>query len=82
MTQETLFAAALEQPPTDRDRFLVEACGDDIALLERVRALLAAHTKDSSILDQPAEPPYGPSAEHFLVLDTDVATREANSIGN
>jgi hypothetical protein len=60
MREETLFAATLEQPSADRDRFLVEACGDDAALLERVRALLAAHDKSAGILDQPADPVSAP----------------------
>jgi hypothetical protein len=33
MNEESLFAAALEKPtPAERQAFLVEACGDDIAL--------------------------------------------------
>jgi WD40 repeat protein/serine/threonine protein kinase/regulation of enolase protein 1 (concanavalin A-like superfamily) len=56
MSEETLFAAALEQPPANRNAFLVEACGDNTALLARLRALLAAHGKDAGILDQPADP--------------------------
>src|SRR5436305_8193343 len=35
MTEESLFAAVLEQPAADRQCFLEEACGSDAALLGR-----------------------------------------------
>jgi tRNA A-37 threonylcarbamoyl transferase component Bud32 len=53
MTEESLFAAALEQPPAERARFLEHACGSDAALLEHLRALLAAHDRAAGILDRP-----------------------------
>ncbi len=64
MSEETLFAAVLEQPRAERSRFLEEACGDDAALLQRLRILLAAHEKAVGILDQPAETAgYVPTSE-------------------
>ena len=39
---ETIFASALELPPTDREAHIAEACGKDAELLAEVRALLAA----------------------------------------
>src|SRR5262245_21874570 len=71
MSEESLFAAALERPVADRPRFLEEACGADAAMLQRLRALLAAHEKAVGILDQPAKPSrplvetigYAPSGE-------------------
>ncbi len=60
MTEETLFAAVLEQPAADRPRFLKEACGADAALLQRLQALLAAHEKAVGILDQSDRPPGPP----------------------
>jgi serine/threonine protein kinase len=62
MSEESLFAAVLEQPRDERSRFLEEACGTDAALLQRLRALLAAHEKAVGILDQPV-PPQGPPEE-------------------
>jgi tetratricopeptide (TPR) repeat protein len=53
MTEESLFAAALEQPAADRQRFLEQACGADTALLGRLRVLLAAHEKAAGVLDRP-----------------------------
>ena len=41
-----LFDAALEQPAAERAAFLREACGDDEALFDGVKALLAAHDTD------------------------------------
>ncbi len=55
MTDETVFAAALEkQSPAERSAFLDEACADDPALRQRVEALLQAHDKAGDYLEQPA----------------------------
>ena len=70
MTEETLFAAALERAATaDHEALLDEACAGDLALRARVERLLAAHEKTVGILDQPVMPPRprgdaaGPSLE-------------------
>ncbi len=52
MTEESLFAAVVEQPPADRLRFLQEACGNDAELLKRLRLMLAVHEKAAKIVDQ------------------------------
>ena len=49
-TLEALFHAALERPPTEREAFLRESCGEDEALLERLRALLAQDEDGTSTL--------------------------------
>lgn len=56
MTEESLFAAALDRSSSDRILFLQEACGDDVDLLRRMQALLAAHEKAIGILERPAGP--------------------------
>ncbi len=56
MTEESLFAAILEQPAAEREPFLEKACGADAALRQRVRDLLAAHEKAAGILGPPADP--------------------------
>ena len=38
-----LFHAARERDPEHRDRFLTDACRDDIALRREVEAMLAGH---------------------------------------
>src|SRR5262245_34966918 len=54
MTEETLFAAALEQAtPEGRAAFLEEACAGDAALRRRVEALLASHDQ-AGFLQTPA----------------------------
>jgi serine/threonine protein kinase len=53
MTEESQFAAALEQPPAERARFLEQACGADAALLHRLRILLAVHDRAAGVLDRP-----------------------------
>jgi eukaryotic-like serine/threonine-protein kinase len=44
MTEETLFAAALEKrTPAERAAFLIEVCSEDVVLRQRVEALLHSH---------------------------------------
>lgn len=47
--ESALFALALEKPKAERATFLQVVCGPDLALRQRLEALLAAH-------DQPAPP--------------------------
>ncbi|HVS34873.1 MAG TPA: serine/threonine-protein kinase [Gemmataceae bacterium] len=55
MTDETLFAAALEkQNAAERSAFLDEACADDPAMRRRVEALLQAHDQAGDYLNVPA----------------------------
>src|SRR5262249_14437111 len=62
MTEESLFAAALERTAAaERQAFLDEACAGDVALRQRVERLLAAHEKTLGIPDRPAAAP--PSRE-------------------
>src|SRR5262245_8394654 len=50
-TEESIFAAALQQPsPTARAAFLNEACGNDVQLRDRVEKLLSSHTGAGSFL--------------------------------
>ena len=51
---ESLFAAALQQPPADRAAYLEQACADDPALRQRVAALLRAQAAAGSLLGPPA----------------------------
>ena len=51
---QSVFAAALELiSPTERARYLAEACGDDQKLRAEVESLLAAHTDAGSFLVSP-----------------------------
>ena len=51
---QELFLAAVERTtPADRAAFLLEACGDDSALLHHVEALLRAHDKPGNFLKHP-----------------------------
>ncbi len=45
MTEETIFAAALEKQPSERPGFLLHICGDDTAMRHRLEAMLAASDK-------------------------------------
>src|SRR5437763_12327624 len=54
MTEETLFAAALEMAtPAERSAFLDDACAGDAALRRRVEALLLSH-EQADFLRAPA----------------------------
>ena len=54
MTEETLFAAALEREnPHERQAFLDEACGGDAVLRRRVEALLKSHARGGAFLVTP-----------------------------
>ena len=56
MSEETLFAAALDEDnPAARSAFLDRACGGDVALRQRVEALLRAHDSADSLLDAPPD---------------------------
>lgn len=40
---DTIFAAVLDLSPGERETYLTEVCGNDAALLEEIKALIAAH---------------------------------------
>src|SRR5262249_2394592 len=53
MTEETLFALALEKSTAaERRAFLDAACGEDLRLRDRVEQLLAADQRSRGILEQ------------------------------
>ena len=55
MTEDTIFATALELASgEERAAYLDRACAGDPALRVRVEALLAAHGRPDSLLDEPA----------------------------
>src|SRR5258708_96180 len=51
---KTIFLAAIEAPPLDRESFLNEATAGDAALRERIEALLGAHENPDSFLEESA----------------------------
>ncbi len=55
MSEETLFAEALARTdPAERAAFLEQACGGDVALRQRMEALLQSHEQAGSFRDKPA----------------------------
>ncbi|MGQ0636156.1 MAG: protein kinase domain-containing protein [Planctomycetaceae bacterium] len=52
LTEEELFAAAIQKPLPERGEFLDRACGADAALRAQVELLLAAHHRPDSLLDE------------------------------
>ncbi|HEV3257931.1 MAG TPA: serine/threonine-protein kinase, partial [Gemmataceae bacterium] len=54
MTEETIFTTALEkQDPAERAGYLDESCAGDLALRQRVEALLQSHRELGSFMDRP-----------------------------
>jgi serine/threonine-protein kinase len=55
MTEETIFAVALEKcTPAEREAYLDEACAGDAELRRQVEALLKSHTAAGQFLAVPA----------------------------
>jgi eukaryotic-like serine/threonine-protein kinase len=63
MTDETIFATALEKPDlAERAAFLAEACGDDTERCQRLEGLLLAHARAVNFLEHP--PVAAPDPDH------------------
>jgi serine/threonine protein kinase/formylglycine-generating enzyme required for sulfatase activity/Leucine-rich repeat (LRR) protein len=54
MSDETIFAAALELPAADRAAYLATACGSDAARRRRVEGLLTASDRAGAFMARPA----------------------------
>jgi len=73
MKEERIFQDAIEQPLDQRSAFLLDACGDDVALRNRVEVLLKAHASPGSFLGSPA-------AELAATTDTCSITEQPGTI--
>jgi serine/threonine-protein kinase len=51
-----LFHQALDRKESERETFLLEACGQDAGLEAEVRSLIAAHSRTDQFLEAPAAP--------------------------
>jgi hypothetical protein len=56
MTEETLFAEALQHDPADRAGFLEAACGADSVLRRAVEGLLVEHARTGALDAAPPAP--------------------------
>src|SRR5690349_8681683 len=57
---ERLLDTALDLDPGQRSAFLDDACGDDVALADEVRALLAACENSTKMFERPAAVAFAP----------------------
>jgi serine/threonine protein kinase/Tfp pilus assembly protein PilF len=73
MKEEKIFQDAIEQTADQRTAFLLDACGDDVALRERVEVLLKAHANPGSFLRSPA-------AELTATTDTSSITERPGTV--
>src|SRR5688500_9742491 len=55
MEEETLFHLAVEKPADERRAFLQQACAGDVALHQRVTALIEAHENPATFMQPPLE---------------------------
>lgn len=74
MTDEQIFDQAIELAEDEREKFLREACGEEPERRERVEALIAAHERVDSLLDEA-----GPGSTADLPVDSASPSRQ---IGN
>ncbi|HYG79020.1 MAG TPA: hypothetical protein VD861_01455, partial [Pyrinomonadaceae bacterium] len=51
---EEVFQTALDLPPPERRRYIVEACTGDDTLREQVEALVAQHDQAGDFIEEPA----------------------------
>src|SRR5688572_28984982 len=60
---ESIFAEALHEPdPARRAAYVATACGEDLALRNRIEALLRAHDEAGTFMRQPAAMPTVPES--------------------
>ena len=55
LTIKNLFEKALDQAPSERQHFLIQACGDDTELLQLVEAMLEADVNPPTLLEAAPE---------------------------
>lgn len=48
---KAVFQQALDRPPSEREAFVIDACGNDAGVRDEVQSMLAAHTADAHLLD-------------------------------
>src|SRR6516162_9565763 len=63
---------------TARDAYLQQVCGENVALAERVRALLGAYEQSASFLEAP---PFAHNVDAGLTLDEPITERPGTLIG-
>src|SRR5262249_27098676 len=79
MTERELFLAALEKgDPTERAAYLVEACGADASLRQRVEALLRSHERAAAFMEVPVVEQLASNSEG---LDFLAPSQKAGSLG-
>ncbi len=60
---QDIFEAVVELPEPKRDIYLAEACADDTALTDEIKAMLAADETGSNLLDRPLKESLGSLTE-------------------
>ena len=84
MSERDIFHAAREMTdPTARSAYLDGACGGDAELRSRVEALLRAHDRTDSLLDQPAFSPhdYDPADARTVALGSSATADDEVPLG-
>jgi serine/threonine protein kinase len=74
MCEQSLFIAALERDPSERDAFLESACAGNVSLRGRVEKLLLAHEHAANFMEEPA-------AGQAATIDEPITERPGTVIG-
>jgi serine/threonine protein kinase len=79
LEEQAIFEVARKiEVRTARDTYLRQVCGEDVALAERVRALLGAYEQSASFLEAP---PFAHNVDAGLTLDEPITERPGTLIG-
>jgi serine/threonine protein kinase len=82
MTEETVFAAALEKTnPTEQATFLDQACAGDAALRARVETLLRSHERTHNSLTRPVAE-HGPTGTYMPNLGDDASATSPQALSD
>jgi len=75
--EEAIFHGALQLPQDQRSDYLMQACGGDPSLRERVAALLRAHEQNGAFLKESA----GPAQQKTMVISLPLTEKAGDRIG-
>lgn len=78
---QDLFHHALELTAAERDAFLRDACGDDVALRHEAESLIAADAVEGDIFDISPDARFGALAEEALRGESMLAAYEGRRVG-
>ena len=70
--EQAIFTLAVAKPATERAAFLDRECAGDLALRQRLEALMAAHERPNPVLDAQNQPVLDPQGQTVLAPITSI----------